>query len=133
MVINNILDYIFTNASNLAVLRVLNQRIVGISGRETARLAGVSLRSAQISLANLVNLKIIKRQIGGREHLFTLNRGPVLFQMKLLLNFFLQNKNLKLLFIKILLTSLKISPIVLYFSAVLPEKQEYVKVILIFV
>jgi predicted nucleotidyltransferase len=74
MIINNILNYIFTNSGNLAVLRVLNERVVGISGRETARLAGVSLRSAQLSLDNLVNLKIVKRQVGGREHLFTLNR-----------------------------------------------------------
>lgn len=74
MVINNILDHIFTNAGNLAVLRVLNERASGISGRETARLAGIGLRSAQIALSNLEKFKIVIRQVGGRDHLFTLNR-----------------------------------------------------------
>jgi predicted nucleotidyltransferase len=75
MIINRILDHIFINTSNLAVLRVLSERVTAISGRETARLAGISLRSAQIALANLQNLKIVNRQYGGREHLFSLNRN----------------------------------------------------------
>lgn len=74
MIVNRILDHIFVNTGNLAVLRVLNDRVVGISGRETARLANISLRTAQLALSNLEGLKIVKRQIGGREHLFTLNR-----------------------------------------------------------
>ncbi len=75
MIINRILDHIFINTGNLAVLRVLNERVVGISGRETARLANISLRNAQIALNNLEKLKLVKRQMGGREHLFTLNRN----------------------------------------------------------
>jgi predicted nucleotidyltransferase len=74
MVINKILNHIFINTTNLAVLRVLNDRVIGLSGRETARLAGISLRSAQLSLNNLENLKIVHRHYGGREHIFTLNR-----------------------------------------------------------
>ncbi len=74
MVINNILDYILTNSGSLAVLRVLNEKMVGISGRETSRLSGMGLRSIQLALENLVILKIVTRQTGGREHLYTLNR-----------------------------------------------------------
>jgi predicted nucleotidyltransferase len=75
MIINRVLGHIFINTSNLAVLRVLNERIVGLSGRETARLAGISLRAAQLSLNNLESLKIVNRHYGGREHIFTLNRN----------------------------------------------------------
>ncbi len=78
MIINNILNYIFTSTANISVLRILNERVAGISGRETARLAGINLRSAQIALTNLENLKVVKRQVGGREHLFTLNRDHFL-------------------------------------------------------
>lgn len=74
MIINNILDHIIINTTNLAVLRVLNDRVVGLSGRETARLAGISLRAAQLSLNGLESLKIVNRHYGGREHIFTLNR-----------------------------------------------------------
>jgi len=75
MIINRILDHIFINTSNLAVLRILNERVVGLSGRETARLAGISLRAAQLSLNSLEILKIVNRHYGGREHIFTLNRN----------------------------------------------------------
>ena len=74
MIIHNILDNIFSAQSNVAVLRVLNERVIGVSGRETARLANISLRSAQNALYNLEILKIVIRQAGGREHLFTINR-----------------------------------------------------------
>jgi len=74
MIVYNILDYMFSAPSNVAVLRVLNERVVGISGRETARLAEISLRSAQNALLNLQVLKIVNKQVGGRDHLFTLNR-----------------------------------------------------------
>jgi predicted nucleotidyltransferase len=75
MIVNRVLDYIFINTTNLAVLRVLNERIIGLSGRETARIAGISLRAAQLSLNGLESLKIVNRHYGGREHIFTLNRN----------------------------------------------------------
>ncbi len=108
MIVNNILDYIFTNVSNLAVLRVLNERVVGISGRETARLAGISLRSAQLSLDNLVSLKIIKRQIGGREHLFTLNRESFISK-EIIIKLFSAEQKFKTSLYKEITDSLKIS------------------------
>lgn len=80
MIVNNIIESIFNKGSNVRVLRALIERVVGISGRETARLSGVSLRSAQIALDNLENLKIVNRLIGGREHLFTLNRDNFVVQ-----------------------------------------------------
>ncbi len=74
MLINNVLDSVFSNKSNLKVLRVLNGLDVGISGRETSRLAKISLRSAQIALKDLESLHIVNKQFGNRENLFSLNR-----------------------------------------------------------
>lgn len=74
MVINNLLQYIFSAPSNISVLRVLNSRVVGITGRETARTAKLSIRTVQNVLAHLEALGIVNRTIGGRDHLFVLNR-----------------------------------------------------------
>lgn len=108
MIVNNILNHIFTSTGNLAVLRVLNERVVGISGRETARLAGISLRSAQLSLDNLVSLKIVKRQVGGREHLFTLNRESFIAK-EIITKLFSAEGKFKASLFKKITTSLKIS------------------------
>lgn len=75
MIINNILQHIFSSPSNLIILRTLNSRVVGISGREIARISKLSTRTAQNVLANLEALGLVNRTIGGRDHLFTLNRN----------------------------------------------------------
>lgn len=75
MIINNILQHIFSTPSNVIVLRTLNSRLVGISGREIARISKLSTRTAQSVLANLESLGLVNRTIGGRDHLFTLNRN----------------------------------------------------------
>lgn len=75
MIINNILQHIFSSPSNVIILRTLNSRVVGISGREIARISKLSTRTAQSVLANLESLGLVNRTIGGRDHLFTLNRN----------------------------------------------------------
>lgn len=99
--INNILDVIFTSTGNLAVLRVLNEKVTGISGRETARLAGIGLRSVQLALENLVDLKIVNVQIGGRENLYTLNRKNFISNEVITKLFWAEKKYKKSLFNKI--------------------------------
>ncbi|GBD89466.1 nucleotidyltransferase domain protein [bacterium BMS3Abin04] len=74
MIIYNFLDYVFVSPSIIKVIRVLNERVTAISGRETARLALITHRSALKALTTLESFKIVKRQVGGRDHLFTLNR-----------------------------------------------------------
>lgn len=74
MIINNLLQHLFSAPSNVSVLRVLNSRVIGITGRETARNANLSIRTVQNALANLEALGIVKRTVGGRDHLFVLNR-----------------------------------------------------------
>jgi predicted nucleotidyltransferase len=49
--------------------------VLGISGREIARISGLSNRAVQNSLANLESLGLVDRIVGGRDHLFTLNRN----------------------------------------------------------
>ncbi len=74
MIFNKTLSSIFSSSSHIAVLRALQYHKTGISGREIARLSGLSPKSALSALSSLENLKIVKRVIGGRDHLFTLNR-----------------------------------------------------------
>lgn len=78
MIINNVLQHIFSSPSNVIVLRTLNSRMVGISGREIARVSKLSNRTAQSVLANLESLGVVNRTIGGRDHLFTLNRNNII-------------------------------------------------------
>lgn len=75
MIINNLLQHIFSAQSNVIVLRTLNSRVVGISGRETARISKLSIRTVQNTLAHLESLGLVNRTIGGRDHLFTLDRN----------------------------------------------------------
>ena len=74
MKINEVLNQIFNSWTHVAVLRVLNAKETGISGREVARLAKVNHRTAMLVLASLEKLELVHRLIGGRDHIFTLNR-----------------------------------------------------------
>jgi predicted nucleotidyltransferase len=74
MVINKVLDEVFSTWSNVAVFRVLNRYAIGLSGREVSRLVGMSPKNCLITLSSLENLRMVNRTRGGRDHLFTLNR-----------------------------------------------------------
>lgn len=78
MVVNKILEYIFSAPSNVTILRVLNERNVGVSGREVKRLTGLSLRTVQLSLVNLENTGIVKKFSGKRENLYLIDRKQFL-------------------------------------------------------
>ncbi len=78
MIFNRTLDHIFSSFSSIAVLRVLQHINKGLTGREISRNAGISPRSALKALTNLENFKIVNRTIGGRDHLFILNRNHYL-------------------------------------------------------
>jgi len=74
MLVHNFLEKLFSAPSNISVLRVLHERVLGITGRETARLTNLTHRSALKALTTLEELGIVTRVTGGRDHLFTLNR-----------------------------------------------------------
>ena len=78
MVINNVLDEVFSTWSNIAVLRALKDFNIGISGREIARLSDMSAKSCLSTLSALESLGIVDRVRGGRDHLFSLNRNHFL-------------------------------------------------------
>lgn len=75
MVVNRVLDEIFSRWSKVAVLRALNKYAIGISGREVARVAGITAKNCFIALNDLEDLGIVTRVRGGRDHLFSLNRN----------------------------------------------------------
>ena len=77
---NDVFNGLFTSGSCIPVLRALYSRDSGISGRETARLAGVNHRTALLTLTELEKTGIVNRLIGGRDHIFTLNKNHFLVE-----------------------------------------------------
>jgi len=73
MIIHKPLNEIFSAYSSIVVIRELRYTKNGFSGREIAKRAGLSAPAAMNSLSHLESLKIVNRQIGGRDHIFTLN------------------------------------------------------------
>ena len=80
MLLNRVFDEVFRTWSNIAVMRALLDTTTGFSGNETARSAGMHPRSAFKALTLLESLGIVNRKIGGRDHIFNLNRDNYLFQ-----------------------------------------------------
>lgn len=74
MKINKVLDEVFSARSNISVLRVLQNSVNGLTGREAARAAGLTPKACISTLTVLENLGIVKRVRGGRDHIFSLNR-----------------------------------------------------------
>ena len=80
MLLNRVFDEVFRTWSNVAVMRALLDTNTGFSGNEVARVAGMHPRSAFKALTLLENLGIVNRKIGGRDHIFSLNRENYLFR-----------------------------------------------------
>ncbi len=74
MIMQRPLDEVFRTWSHVAVLRTLVDTNTGFTGNEIGRLAGMQPRSALKALTSLEELGLVRRQRGGRDHLFTLNR-----------------------------------------------------------
>ena len=92
MVLHRVFDEVFRTWSNIAVMRALLDTNTGFSGNEVARVSGMHPRSAFKALTLLEELGIVKRQIGGRDHIFSLNREHFLFQEAILKVFDAENK-----------------------------------------
>ncbi len=73
------LDAVFAAPSHLALLRVLAETPHGASGRELARLAGLSHQAANNALARLAELGLVRRVGRGRTFLYVLNTEHALF------------------------------------------------------
>lgn len=84
MVLHRPFDKVFRSWSHVAVLRVLQDTATGFTGNHTARLAGMHPRWALKALTSLEELGLVRRQRGGRDHLFTLNRDNYLLMRGIL-------------------------------------------------
>jgi predicted nucleotidyltransferase len=73
MIVHKLLNEIFSTYSNIAVLRAMQDNRQGLSGREISKKAELSAPSCFQALKKLERLKLVSRQRGGRDHLFTLN------------------------------------------------------------
>jgi predicted nucleotidyltransferase len=84
MVIHRAFDEVLRSWSHVAVLRAILDSAGGLTGNEIARASGMQPRSALKALTSLEELGIVRRQRGGRDHLFTLNRDHFLTREGLL-------------------------------------------------
>ena len=84
MVIHRAFDEVLRSWSHVAVLRAILDSAAGLTGNEIARASGMQPRSALKALTSLEELGIVRRQRGGRDHLFTLNRDHFLTREGLL-------------------------------------------------
>jgi predicted nucleotidyltransferase len=80
MITHHLLNYIFASRFATAILRELNLRKKGITGREAARLIGITHRSVLQVLSHLESLKLVKKEGVGRAYYFTLNRKHYLYK-----------------------------------------------------
>ncbi len=92
MVIHRVFDELFRTWSNVAVLRALLDTNTGFSGNEVARVSGMNPRSAFKALTSLEELGIVNRIVGGRDHIFSLNREHFLVQEIILKIYSTENK-----------------------------------------
>jgi len=84
MVVHYPLNELLLSWTHIAALRPLQPAKQGLTGREVARLAGLHHRTCLKALTALEALSVVRRQRGGRDHLFSLNREHVLVQSILL-------------------------------------------------
>lgn len=80
------LQEIFAAPSHIAILRVLEPLMHGLSGRELARRANINDRTCRLALERLEAINIVQNIGSGKTKLFQLNRehysmGPVLSQL----------------------------------------------------
>lgn len=78
MILYKVFNEIFSTYSSIAVLRELQYSKNGLTGREIARLAGISPPSALKALVKMTDLNLVNMQIGGRDHIYKLNFENVL-------------------------------------------------------
>jgi predicted transcriptional regulator len=71
---------VFSSSSIIPILRELNSRKTAVTGREIARLSGMTHRSALKALENLEAINLVKKQVAGRTYYFTINREHYLYK-----------------------------------------------------
>ena len=123
MIFYRILDQVLSGSSQIAVLRAMQDSKIGLSGREIARLAGISPKACLQALTNLENLSIVFRQRGGRDHFFSLNREHLLVKEGILTLLDIERDYLKLLSKKIIRDTSKHSESIILFGSVARKEE----------
>ena len=90
---SKILNYLAGTISKVEILRVLFENDDAMTGRRIALIGGLSPRSCQLSLDNLVKNKVLFRKAIGRAYAYTINREHMVAS-DLLLPIFEQEKQL---------------------------------------
>lgn len=80
MIINRFLNNLFTAPSIISVLRQLNMRNDGLTGREVARLENITHRTALKSLDNLESLNLVTKRVAGKSYYYTINRNQYIYK-----------------------------------------------------
>ncbi|HDP69596.1 MAG TPA: hypothetical protein ENN38_02165 [Actinobacteria bacterium] len=73
-----VLEEILGKKSDIAILRVLVEKDLELTGRQIAQLTGLNHRTCQLSLKNLVTQGIVSLRKIGKSNLFKLKRENVL-------------------------------------------------------
>ena len=123
MIFYRVLDQVLSGSSQIAVLRAMQDSKIGLSGREIARIAGISPKACLQALTNLENLSIVFRQRGGRDHFFSLNREHLLVKEGILALLDLERNYLKLLSKKIIRNTSKHSESIILFGSVARKEE----------
>ena len=123
MVVNNVLNKLFSSPTSISILRELSLRNYGITGRELARAINITPQAVHNSLNVLENLKIVKREYAGRSHYFTLNRKH--FLSKNIIEHIFENEReyLKSIYEKIKKTIGKDSESILLYGSVVRKEE----------
>jgi len=124
MIIHNVLNQVFSQKSNIAVLRTLNNVKIGLSGREVARQSGISAPACLATLSLLENLNIVIRNRGGREHFFELNRKHYLVDKIVIPNIYEEKKFMEELFSDIRKRLVKYCHIIIIFGSTAKKEEK---------
>lgn len=84
MILHRVLNELLRSRSRVAVLRALLDSATGLTGNQVSRDADMSPRSAFKALNAMEALGVVRRQRGGRDHLFTLNSDHFLVTQAIL-------------------------------------------------
>jgi predicted nucleotidyltransferase len=76
-IINN---HIFSSPITVSVLRELSHRKTGITGREAAKIIGVTHKSVLRALSALEEINLVSHEIAGRSYFFKINRDHYFYK-----------------------------------------------------
>ena len=84
MKFEKVLEEIFGKKSSISILRVLSEKGIGLTGRQTAELSGLNHRTCQLALKKLHTEGIVTLKRVGKANLYTLKKDHVLVKNSIL-------------------------------------------------